>query len=136
MLDYRYNDQPLAELTVPGKDQTTSVIKRFSELLILSLALGHYEERVSIDDRIDGKSGMQETPNFFVTLSDKRIIGTEVSRLTDPSRTATANLIEKLSEPLGLELSERRELSEAVTPPSHLPYGYLLRTLAASAPER
>lgn len=108
--DYFYNDQPLKDVEVTlGKDNEWP--KRFLELLVLSLALGHYEKMVKIEDRVNGVPGKQESPDFFVTLSTAQIVGVEVARLTDERRTATYRLIEKLSGELAKEFENNAALS-------------------------
>jgi hypothetical protein len=109
--DYTYNDQPLKNVEVP-LIKTGEWPKRFLELLVLALALGHYEQSVKIEDRVDGVPVKQQAPDFFITLANGQIVGAEVSRLTDAQRTASFNLTEKLSDELAKEFATNNALSD------------------------
>ncbi len=109
--DYSYNDQPLRDVEVP-LNKTGEWPKRFLELLVLALALGHYEKNVKIEDRVDGVSGKQQAPDFFIALASGWVVGAEVSRLTDEQRTASFNLTEKLSDALANEFATNSALSD------------------------
>lgn len=106
---YSYNDRPLADTEIP-KDGTKEH-DRCLELLALVYGLGHFERGVQIEDRVDGVPGKQEHPDFFITLESGQLIGAEITRLTDPNRTAEWNLIEKLNAAFAQALANDRVLA-------------------------
>jgi hypothetical protein len=109
--DYTYNDQLLRDVEVP-LNKTGEWPKRFLELLVLALALGHYEKTVKIEDRVYGDFGKQQAPDFFIALASGQVVGAEVSRLTDEQRTASFNLTQKLNDALANEFATNGALSD------------------------
>lgn len=108
--DYTYNDDPLPGVPIPPNGIKEH--NRFLELMALVAGLGRFEYNVQIEDRVNGVPGKQESPDFFIKLENGRPIGAEITRLTDPQRTAEWNLIEKLNAALAQALASDATLAK------------------------
>lgn len=107
---YTYNGDPLLDVELPLVNGAMS--KRHYELMMLACALGNYERDAKIEDRKDGVAGKQESPDFFVEFTDRRIVGVEVARLTDEGRTERDALAAKINRALGDEFAANAALAQ------------------------